>query len=96
MTQGIKRKPADVLREARRRDSDRKRDRVFRTVEVMRAKALLSLSPPSPDRPKSHNGSSTRMAYANTFDARVRPKRPHPLNASERVALLVRRRYARI
>lgn len=36
MTQGIKRKPADVLREARRRDSDRKRDRVFRTVEVMK------------------------------------------------------------
>ena len=36
MTQAAKRKPSDVLREARRRDSDRKRDRVFRTVDVMR------------------------------------------------------------
>ena len=36
MTQAAKRTPADVLREARRRDSDRKRDRVFRTVELMK------------------------------------------------------------
>ena len=36
MTQAVKRTPADVLREARRRDSDRKRDRVFRTVDAMK------------------------------------------------------------
>jgi len=36
MTHAVKRTPADVLREARRRDSDRKRDRVFRTVDAMK------------------------------------------------------------
>jgi uncharacterized protein DUF6262 len=36
VTQAAKRTPADVLREARRRDSDRKRDRVFRTVDAMK------------------------------------------------------------
>ena len=36
MTQAVKRTPADVLREARRRDSHRKRDRVFRTVDAMK------------------------------------------------------------
>ena len=36
MTQAVKRTPADVLREARRRDSDRKRDHVFRTVDAMK------------------------------------------------------------
>lgn len=36
MTKDIKRKPADVLREARRRDSDRKRDQVFRAVDAMK------------------------------------------------------------
>ena len=36
MTQAVKRTPGDVLREARRRDSDRKRDRVFRTVDAMK------------------------------------------------------------
>ena len=36
MTQAVKRTPADVLREARRRDSDRKRDQVFRTVDAMK------------------------------------------------------------
>jgi hypothetical protein len=32
----MKRTPADVLRQARRRDSDRKRDQVFRTVDAMK------------------------------------------------------------
>ena len=32
----VKRTPADVLREARRRDSGRKRDHVFRTVDAMK------------------------------------------------------------
>ena len=36
MTQAVKRTPADVLREARRRDSHHKRDRVFRTVDTMK------------------------------------------------------------
>jgi Family of unknown function (DUF6262) len=36
VTHAVKRTPADVLREARRRDSDRKRDRVFRTVDAMK------------------------------------------------------------
>lgn len=36
MTQAVKRTPADVLREARRRDSDRKRDQVYRTVDSMK------------------------------------------------------------
>jgi hypothetical protein len=36
MTHAVKRTPADVLREARRRDSNRKRDRVFRTVNTMK------------------------------------------------------------
>ena len=36
MTQSVKRTPADVLREARRRDSDRKRDQVFRAVDAMK------------------------------------------------------------
>jgi regulator of replication initiation timing len=36
VTQAVKRTPADVLREARRRDSDRKRDQVFRTVDAMK------------------------------------------------------------
>jgi len=38
MTQAVRRRrtPADVLREARRRDSDRKRERVFRTVDAMK------------------------------------------------------------
>jgi hypothetical protein len=36
MTQAAKRTPADVLREARRRDSDRKRDQVFRAVEALK------------------------------------------------------------
>ncbi|MGO9031955.1 hypothetical protein [Mycobacterium sp.] len=36
MTQDAKRKPADVLRDARRRDSDRKRDQVFRAVDAMK------------------------------------------------------------
>lgn len=36
MKQTVKRTPADVLREARRRDSDIKRDRVFRTVDSMK------------------------------------------------------------
>jgi hypothetical protein len=36
VTQIVKRTPADVLREARRRDSDRKRDQVFRTVDAMK------------------------------------------------------------
>lgn len=36
MTQAVKRTPADVLREARRRESDRKRDQVFRTVDAMK------------------------------------------------------------
>jgi hypothetical protein len=36
VTQAVKRTPADVLREARRRDSDRKRDKVFRAVDAMK------------------------------------------------------------
>jgi uncharacterized coiled-coil DUF342 family protein len=36
VTQAVKRTPADVLREARRRDSDRKRDQVFHTVDAMK------------------------------------------------------------
>jgi regulator of replication initiation timing len=36
VTQAMKRTPADVLRQARRRDSDRKRDQVFRTVDAMK------------------------------------------------------------
>jgi hypothetical protein len=36
VTHAVKRTPADVLREARRRDSDRKRHRVFRTVDAMK------------------------------------------------------------
>jgi Rad3-related DNA helicase len=36
VTQAAKRTPADVLREARRRDSDRKRELVFRTVDAMK------------------------------------------------------------
>jgi chromosome segregation ATPase len=36
MIQAAKRTPADVLREARRRDSDHKRNAVFRTVDSMR------------------------------------------------------------
>ena len=32
MTQAVKRTPADVLREARRRDSHRKRDQVYRML----------------------------------------------------------------
>jgi hypothetical protein len=36
VTQAAKRTPADVLREARRRDSERKRDQVFRTVDAMK------------------------------------------------------------
>jgi hypothetical protein len=36
VTHAVKRTPADVLREARRRDSDRKRDQVFRTVDAMK------------------------------------------------------------
>jgi hypothetical protein len=36
MTHAVKRTPADVLREARRRDSDRKRDQVFRIVDAMK------------------------------------------------------------
>jgi hypothetical protein len=36
MTQAVKRTSADILREARRRDSDRKRDQVFRTVDAMK------------------------------------------------------------
>jgi hypothetical protein len=36
VTQAVKRTPADVLREARRRDSDRKRDQVFRVVDAMK------------------------------------------------------------
>lgn len=36
MTQPMRRTPADVLRQARRRDSDRKRDQVFRTVDAMK------------------------------------------------------------
>jgi chromosome segregation ATPase len=36
MTQAVKRTPADILREARRRDSERKRDQVFRTVDTMK------------------------------------------------------------
>ena len=36
MTQAVKRTPADVLREARRRDSECKRDQVFRTVDAMK------------------------------------------------------------
>jgi hypothetical protein len=36
VTQAVKRTPADVLRQARRRDSDRKRDQVFRTVDAMK------------------------------------------------------------
>lgn len=40
MTQEVKRKPADVLREARRRDSDRKRDGVFRAVDAMRREGI--------------------------------------------------------
>jgi len=36
MTHDVKRKPADVLREARRRDSDRKRHQVFRAVNTMK------------------------------------------------------------
>jgi SMC interacting uncharacterized protein involved in chromosome segregation len=36
VTQAIKRTPADVLREARRRDSDRKRNQVFRAVDAMK------------------------------------------------------------
>ena len=36
MTQSVKRTPADILREARRRDSERKRDQVFRTVDTMK------------------------------------------------------------
>jgi hypothetical protein len=36
MTQAYKRSPADVLREARRNESNRKRNAVFRTVDSMR------------------------------------------------------------
>ena len=36
MTQAVTRTPADVLREARRRDSERKRDQVFRAVDAMK------------------------------------------------------------
>jgi hypothetical protein len=36
VTQAVKRTPGDVLREARRRDSDRKRAQVFRTVDAMK------------------------------------------------------------
>lgn len=36
MTQPAKRTPADVLRDARRRDSDRKRDQVFRALDAMK------------------------------------------------------------
>ena len=36
MTQPAKRTPADVLRDARRRDSDRKRDQVFRALDTMK------------------------------------------------------------
>jgi hypothetical protein len=36
MAEAPKREPAQVLREARRRDSDRKRNKVFRTVDGMR------------------------------------------------------------
>jgi regulator of replication initiation timing len=36
VTQPMRRTPADVLRQARRRDSDRKRDQVFRTVDAMK------------------------------------------------------------
>jgi Family of unknown function (DUF6262) len=36
VTQAAKRTPADVLCEARRRDSDRKRELVFRTVDAMK------------------------------------------------------------
>jgi hypothetical protein len=36
LTEAVKRTPADVLRDARRRDSDLKRDQVFRTVDAMK------------------------------------------------------------
>jgi len=36
MTQPAKRTPADVLREARRTDSERKRNNVFRTVDQVK------------------------------------------------------------
>jgi hypothetical protein len=36
VTQAANRTPADVLRESRRRDSERKRDQVFRTVDAMK------------------------------------------------------------
>lgn len=36
MTQAVTRTPANVLREARRRDSERKRDQVFRAVDAMK------------------------------------------------------------
>ena len=36
MTQAVTRTPADVLRAARRRDSEHKRDRVFRAVDAMK------------------------------------------------------------
>jgi hypothetical protein len=36
VTQTVKRTPADVLREARSRDSDRKRNQVFRAVDTMK------------------------------------------------------------
>jgi hypothetical protein len=39
--QAVKRTPADVLREARRRDSNRKRDQVFRTVDAMKRDGVL-------------------------------------------------------
>ena len=36
MTDEAKREPAQVLREARQKDSDRKRSKVFKTVDTMR------------------------------------------------------------
>jgi len=58
--------PADVLRQARRRDSTTKRARVLASLAELEQPVSRSPSPSSPATPASRPGWSTPTASANT------------------------------
>ena len=81
MTPAVKHTPVDVLREARRRDSDRKRDQVFRTVDAMkRGRHADHLRRRRPQRQGLHSGWSMRAVCREYIEnARIKLKQQVPL-----------------
>jgi integrase len=77
-----KRSPADVLLEARKKDSLAKRSRVLAVIDEMKARNERSPSSASPAPPGYRTGSSTRKASASTSrpPARDRPAGRHASN----------------